>query len=154
MENLRGVARRHRLGIGVILDEVQHITAAVQRGDKSNSSTPAFAAGSYFRNNWHDWMNDNSVFARMSIASAHGERDFQLPDGEGHRLRVVEPLTDGQREALQSHPSSPAYVSDPDVRKRIVFYAGNILRSLMDAGFELPADSPPALDTELSLRLR
>ena len=153
MDALRRTARRHRLGIGIILDEVQHITATVQRGNANEATSGQRTAGDYFRNNWHDWMNDNSAFVRMSIASAHGERDFKLPSGEDHRLRIVEPLTDGQREALQSHPDSPAFVSDPDARKRIVFYSGNVLRALMNAGRALPANSPTALDTELSRRL-
>ena len=139
IDALRRTARRHRLGIGIILDEVQHITAAVL-----NLSAPAVTqgertAGSYFRHNWHDWMNENSAFVRISIASAHGERDYKLPSGEGHRLRIVEPLTDGQREALQSHPDSPAFVSDSDARRRIVLYTGNILRPLIEVARGLPA---------------
>ena len=153
MDVLRRTARRYPLGIGVILDEVQHVTNSVNLGATASASEAERATAFYFRNNWHDWMNDNSVFVRMSIASAHGERDFKLPNGEEHRLRIVEPLTDGQREALQSQLSSPAYVSDPDARKRIVFYSGNVLRALMNAGRALPADSPSALDTELSRRL-
>ena len=152
MDALRRTARRHCLGIGLILDEVQHITAAVLRGDKSDSSTPAFAAGSYFRNNWHDWMNDNSVFARMSIASAHGERDFKLPSGEEHRLRIVEPLTDSQREVLQSHPDSPAYVNDAHARERIVFYSGNVLRALTEAARSLSSGGAD-LQRQLSRQL-
>jgi hypothetical protein len=153
MSELRRAVQRHRLGMGVIIDEVQHITAAVIRSGTSNSSTPAFTAGSYFRHNWHDWMSDNDVFARMSIASEHGERDYRLPSGEEHRVRVVEPLSDGQRDALQSHPASPAYVRDADVRQRIVFYSGNILRALMIAGHALPTNSRSALNAEVSRRL-
>lgn len=138
MDTLRRTARRHRLGIGVILDEVQHITAAVLRLSAPAATQGERTAALYFRNNWHDWMNDNSAFARMSIASAHGERDYKLPSGESHRLRIVEPLTDGQREVLQSHPDSPAFVSDPDVRKRIVLYSGNILRLLVEVARGLP----------------
>ena len=153
IDALRRTARRHQLGIGIILDEVQHITAAVLNLNAPAVTQGERTAGSYFRNSWHDWMNGNSAFARMSIASAHGERDYKLPSGEDHRLRIVEPLIDGQREALLSHPDSPAFVSDPDVRKRIVFYSGNVLRALMNAGHALPAKSPSALATELSLRL-
>ena len=67
--------------MGVIVDDAQHITAAVIRSGSLNSSTPAFTAGSYFRHNWHDWLSDTYVFARMSKASAHGERDYKLPSG-------------------------------------------------------------------------
>ena len=153
IDALRRTARRHRLGIGVILDEVQHITAAVMRLSAPAASQSERTAALYFCNSWHDWMNDNSAFVRMSIASAHGERDYKLPSGEDHRLRIVEPLTDDQREALQSHPASPAFVSDLDARKRIVFYSGNILRAIMNAGCALPVKSPSALNTELSHRL-
>ena len=154
MDALRRTARRHRLGIGVILDEVQHITATVQRGNVDAATSGQRTAGDYFRYSWHDWMNNNSVFARMGIASAHGERDFKLPSGEGHRLRIVEPLTDGQREALQSHPGSPAFVRDPDARQRIIFYSGNVLRALMNAGCALPSTGcAAALNAELSRRL-
>lgn len=48
-------------------------------------------------------------------------------------MRIVEPLSDAQRDALLSHPASPAYVSDAEARKRIVFTCGNVLRSLTDA---------------------
>jgi hypothetical protein len=98
-------------------------------------------------------MNDNAFFVRMSIASAHGERDFKLPSGEGHRLRIVEPLSDGQREALQSHPDSPAYVHDAAARKRIAFYAGNVLRTLTMVAGGLPTISRKALEDELAKRL-
>ena len=153
IDALRRTARRHQLGIGIILDEVQHITAAVLNLNAPAVTQGERTAGSYFRNSWHDWMNGNSAFARMSIASAHGERDYKLPSGEDHRLRIVEPLIDGQREALLSHPDSPAFVSDPDVRKRIVLYTGNVLRALMNVGRALPANSPSALDRELLQRL-
>jgi len=133
MDALRRTVLERNLGVGVILDDVQHITAAVKRCDASDSSTGAFIAGSYFRNNWHDWMNDNRAFVRMSITSAHGERDFKLPSGEGHRLRIVEPLADSQRDALLTHRDSPGFVSDPSVRERVVFYAGNVLRTLVEA---------------------
>jgi hypothetical protein len=153
MKELREAVPELRSGIGVVVDEVQHITAAVENGTRtSDASAPAYAAGSYFRHNWHDWMNDNDVFPRMSIASAHGERDYKLPDGEGDRVRIVVPLSDAQRDALQSHPASPAYVSDADARRRIVFYSGNVLRSLMAAARALPGNAS-ALRAMLSLRL-
>jgi len=145
MDTLRCTVRQHRLGIGVIFDEVQHITAAVLRLSAPAATQGQYTAALYFRNSWHDWMNDNSAFARMSIASAHGERDYKLPSGEEHRLRIVEPLLDGQREALLSHPDSPAFVSDPDVRKRIVLYTGNVLRLLVEVARGLPARGQVAL---------
>ena len=153
MAALRDAAARPDVGMGVILDEVQHITAAVQRGATPGVSTPGLiTSGSYFSLNWHDWMNDNRVFARMSIASAHGERDYRLPSGEDHRVRIVEPLSDAQRSAMLSHQKSPAYVRDAAARERIVFYAGNILRSLMDVARNLP-DGERALKSELAVRL-
>jgi hypothetical protein len=154
MKQLRSAVHQLPTGFGVILDEVQHITAAVQRGDRADTSTPAtVTAGTYFRHNWHDWANNlNNVFARMSIASAHGDRDFKLPAGEHRRLRIVEPLTDSQREALQSHPASPAYVPDAGARQHILYYSGNVLRSLIDAAdaFRSSASTPHAV---LSRRL-
>ena len=154
MRALRAAVERHGLGIGVILDEVQHITAAVSEGRATAATAGASTAGRYFRFNWHDWQNGNAVFARMSIASAHGERDYKLPSGEDHRVRVVEPLSDSQREALQSNPDSPAFVSDPAVRTRIVFYSGNILRALMNAGrAALPTTDRATINAELKRRL-
>ena len=152
MDKLRSAIRWHHLGLGVILDEVQHITAAVHTGAAAPPSSPPGVAGSYFRLNWHDWMNDNNVFARMSIASAHGEREYKLPSGESHRLHIIEPLTDDQRVALLSHQSSPAFVSDTSDHERIRFFSGNILRTLMEVTRALPSYSA-GLQAELSRRL-
>lgn len=54
MDALRRTARRHQLGIGIILDEVQHITAAVLNLNAPAVTQGERAAGSYFRHNWHD----------------------------------------------------------------------------------------------------
>jgi hypothetical protein len=153
MVSLRGVMQGHHLGVGAILDEVQHITSAVAKGVAAPPSSPAEVGGTYFVENWHDWMNDNRLFVRMSIASAHGERDYRLPSGEEHRLRIVEPLTDAQRAALLSHPNSPAFLADADFRDRVVYYSGNILRVLMNATRDLPSINA-ALKAELTRRLR
>ena len=152
MAELRAAAELTQVGVGVILDEVQHITAAVQRSTVSGSTPDERTAGAYFRLNWHDWMNRNTFFARMSIASAHGERDYKLPSGEEHRVHIVEPLTDRQRVALLSHPASPAFVRDAAARERIVFSAGNVLRTLMDVARDQPHD-PVELGKVLSFRL-
>ena len=149
MEKLREVAGK--VGVGVILDEVQHITAAVLNVSAPVVTPSERTAGLYFRNSWHDWMNDNAVFVRMSIASAHGERDYKLPSGEEHRLRIVEPLADRQRSALQSHPASPAYVHHSAARERIVFYTGNILRSLRVVARGLSTTSSPELEAVLAV---
>jgi hypothetical protein len=153
MTELREVAQQSGLGIGVILDEVQHITAAVRAGQAEGATAGQRTAGDFFRQNWHDWMNFNYVFVRMSIASAHGERDFKLPGGEEHRLRVVEPLSEDQRNALQTHSGSPAYISDAAARERVVFYSGNILRTLMEAARGLPLEKA-ALQAEVQRRLK
>jgi hypothetical protein len=153
MNALRDAALRHRLAIGVILDEVQHITTAVNNGGASAATPAAFTAGSYFRNSWHDWMNDNRAFVRMSIASAHGERDYKLPAGESHRLRIVEPLSDEQRVALQSHKDSPAFIGAAADRERTVFFSGNILRALVEAAQSLSGGSSGAPPAQLQLRL-
>ena len=141
MNALRLQLSQRGLGFGVILDEVQHITAAILRLSAPAASQAERTAALYFCHNWHDWMNDNDVFVRMSIASAHGERDFKLPSGEEHRLRIVEPLTDSQRDALQSHSASPAFVRDADARQRILFCSGNVLRPLVNVARTLPSSS-------------
>jgi hypothetical protein len=153
MKALWLAATTHRLGFGFIVDEVQHVTAAVARGSSSSATPTERTAGTYFKINWHDWMNDNRIFARMSIASAHGERDYKLPSGDADRLRIVEPLTDAQRAALLSHPDSPAFIADVGIRDRVVFYSGNILRTLMDVSRDLPSE-PAALKAEVTWRLR
>jgi hypothetical protein len=129
--------------VGVVMDEVQHITKAVAAVKVPNPTLGTQWASRYFATSWHDWTNSNFVFPRMSIASAHGERDFKLPDGDGHRLRIIEPLDPEDTAALQAAPSSPAYVYDPATRGRIVYMAGNILRKLVQAASMLPRDGAP-----------
>ncbi len=129
---------------------MQHISGAVAKGSEA-ATTRAEEVADYFRG-WYDWLNINRVFMRMSIASAHGERDFRLPSGEERRLRIVEPLTDAERHALMSHHDSPAYIADSGTRECVVSYTGNILRNLMDVSCDLP-DEPTALKAEVTRRL-
>ena len=130
--------------VGVIMDEVQHITKAVAAADLPDEPQEVKRAGRYFATSWHDWTNSNAVFPRMSIASAHGQRDVKLPDGEAHRLRIIEPLDPEDTVALQEHQSSPAFVFSPPARSRVVFMAGNILRKLVQATTRLPRDRAPS----------
>ena len=130
-------------GLAVITDEVQHATKAVQVSEKSNASSEDIRAGRYFATNWYDWVNDNAVFQRMSVASAHAHRDTKLPDGEAHRLRFIEPLDPADRAVLQEAPHSPAYIYDRAARERAVYIGGNILRKVITAARLLPPDCEP-----------
>ena len=127
-------------GIAVLLDEVQSITkAALHAAQVPSPRDTLNGAGQYFASTWHTWSNGNSMFQRLSAASAHSLRDSNLPAGEAHRLRIMAPLADADREALQKAKSSPAYVRDADARQHVVFAAGNLLRSLVNAAQLLPA---------------
>jgi hypothetical protein len=146
MEALQlAVAARDGPQLGVIMDEVQHITQAVAKvRGVPTSSVPRQLAGDFFATTWHDWTNRNFVFPRLSIASAHGERELKLPDGEQHRIVIVEPLDSKDTAALQTSPLSPAFVfDDPDTRGRVVYMAGNVLRKLVLAASILPRDRAP-----------
>jgi hypothetical protein len=118
-------------GVGIIVDEVQAITQAVAKGLTPDPTRPRQLAADYFGARWHDWDNENRVFARMSIASSHGARELKLPDGEERRLRIVEPLSALDIEAVQTGASSPAYIADPGLREHVAFIAGGILRRLV-----------------------
>jgi hypothetical protein len=127
----------------VIMDEVQHITKAVKASEEPAAPASAVEAGGYFATNWYDWANDNAVFQRMSVASAHALRDTKLCDGEAHRLRIIEPLDPADREALQTAPESPAYLKDFAARERAVFIGGNVLRKFIAAAGLLPRHRKP-----------
>jgi hypothetical protein len=111
-------------GIAVLLDEVQNITKAAVHAALHAAQVPSprdalTGAGQYFANTWYAWKNGNLVFQRLSAASAHSLRDSNLPAGE-HRLRIMEPLDDADRDALQANPQSPAYIKDERARQRAV----------------------------------
>ena len=144
MAQLRSAVGKPGLrGIAIIMDEVQHITAEVRASGLPTAPTSVLESGRYFVTNWHDWTSGNAVFQRMSAASAHAERDTNLPDGESHRLRIVEPMQTEVRTALQAAPNSPAYVHDPATREYVVSIAGNVLRKLVTAAALLPPSSKP-----------
>lgn len=151
MDALRGVARTPALpGMAVIADETQHITRAVQDAKASSTRTVGGATASeYFATSWYIWATADDVFQRMTMASAHSERDRSLPDGEASRLRFIEPLGEQDRNVLLERPESPAYVVDPDTREVVTFIAGGILRKLCDAAARLP----PGVPTSNELRL-
>jgi len=123
--------------VAVILDEVQHITLAVQAAKVPDPTHATQLRGAYFEHNWYSWTS-NECFPLLTAASAHVNRDTNLPSGQEHRLRVVEPLADADRAALQALPRSPIYVEDAGVRDFVVSAAGNILRNLAYAAAELP----------------
>ena len=129
-------------GLAIIMDEVQHISREVQ-ASKIPSPSHSLTAGLYFATQWYDWNNENSVFQLMSAASAHAHRDTKLPDGEYHRLRIMEPLDPADRKALQAAPASPAYVYDASACEFVVRIAGNVLRKLVACAQMLPHDRAP-----------
>ena len=131
MEALRGaVATREVPGVGIIADEVQAITKAVEEG-KGALTIPLQLARAYFVSRWHDWNNKQGVIQRMSIASSHGARELKLPDSEERRLRIVEPLSTALVSVLQNEKSSPAFIADEKLRAHVAFIAGGILRRLI-----------------------
>ena len=138
-------------GLAAITDEVQHITKAVRDADLPTATAADRTAGVYFRLDWYTWTNANKVFQRMSVASAHADRDTKLPDGEDHRLRIIEPLDPEDRSVLQSASASPAYVKDPAARERVVYIGGNILRKLVKGSDLLPRNRSPTKDELVTL---
>ena len=130
-------------GLAIIMDEVQHITEEVKASRVEQPAQEVQRAGRYLAVNWHDWTNANARFQRVSAASAHAERDSQLPDGEDHRLRIIEPLDPDDRAALQEDPASPAYVHDGAAREFVVRIAGSVLRKLVQCAELLPRDRRP-----------
>ena len=66
MRRLQLALRYHpTLAVGLIVDEVQAITAAVVSGESE-------LARSYFRDSWYNWQGQGKRFVRMDIASSHG----------------------------------------------------------------------------------
>ena len=132
MEALRVVvATRGGLAAGIITDEVQAITEAVGKGEGAVTAVPRQLAADYFSSRWHNWDNEQRVFARMSIASSHGARELKLPDSEEWRLRFVQPLPPALIAVLQADTSSPAYIADEQLRAHVSFIAGGVLRRLV-----------------------
>lgn len=59
------------LAVGVIVDEVQAITNAVESDDSS-------AAKTFFQGTWYNWQGAGRPFVRMDIASSHGNKFLYL----------------------------------------------------------------------------
>ena len=118
--------------VGLIVDEVQNITAAISSGKLELASTAPRVGADYFQQ-WFNWDNRNRVFVRMDIASSHGLRDLRLPSGEQHRLRIIMPWSTDVITAATTAMRSPfAFSKDHEsARQRIVHYAGGIPRSLL-----------------------
>ncbi len=68
MQRLKEVLRTHsNFVVGIIVDEVQAITAIVETPTKRELETK------YFTLNWYSWHGGlGSLFVRMDIASSHG----------------------------------------------------------------------------------
>ena len=115
--------------VGVIVDEAQRLTEAVEDG-KATLSLRVATAADYFLDNWHDWENANKCFVRMSIASAHDQRELTLPSGEEHRLRFVLPWSSHDVSAAASNKLSPFFIDSQRARERVLHAAGGIVRVL------------------------
>ena len=65
----------HRLAVGIVLDEAQAITKAVEQpavGGKLDDKS--VSASNYFRFQWYNWEVRPAIyFVRMDVASSHGE---------------------------------------------------------------------------------
>ena len=71
---------------------------------------------------------------------------MNLPSGEDHRLRFVQPLLPDLVAALQTNEISPAYIADKRLLRELVALvciAGGILRSLVK-GAELAREESPS----------
>jgi hypothetical protein len=131
------------MNIAVITDEVQWITKEVEALRVPNPTPEMQTSGNYFATAWHDWANHNKHFHRMAAASAHAKRDQDLPDGDDNRLRIVEPLNELDRAALQAHPRSPAFIEVAEARSAVDFCAGGVLRKLVQCARRLPRNRKP-----------
>ena len=67
MENLVALVESRPQPFGVIIDEVQKITEAVERDNLT-----------YFKEGWYGWQySPGNVFVRMDMASSHGACSLQ-----------------------------------------------------------------------------
>lgn len=135
MEQLAAVSNLSTPKVGVIIDEVQHITFDVE-------SMPTSPSGVYFRKSWYHWSTAaTSAFVRMDIASSHGLREFNLPPGEQGRLRFVTPWPEPDAQAFLSHPSSPGFLANTKARSTAIFICGGVIRTLLQWKHALDRDS-------------
>jgi hypothetical protein len=61
------------------------------------------------------------------LASAHGQREFDLPSGERIRLRFVHPWDPSDSAALLKCTDSPFYVQNSKDHKDILINTGGIV---------------------------
>lgn len=129
MDGLRDFVAHHdpRAAVAVIVDEVNNITNTVAQ--MTDSRVPSIA-GTYFLNDWSNWVNSNMCFVRMDIASSHGLRELKLPSGESDRLRFVGPWPLDVARAALSNRESPIYVTKHRAHDRILHIAGGVIRRL------------------------
>lgn len=146
---LRSLEARPGPAVGVIVDEVQAITKAVERGAAAGASAEERCAARYFRK-WHNWDTATKVFVRMDVASSHGARELTLPSGEEHRLRVMKPWTKEMVAAALAMPASPVAfeASQSRARDRVAFIAGGIPRELFKGKRRVDECVARGMDTE------
>ena len=141
MRDLQAVLRsKPGPAVGVIVDEVQHITQALAASATANASPQDKAAGFFFQP-WHNWQGDANVFVRMDIASSHGLRELQLPSGEDNRLRFVVPWSRAAITAAATHKTSPFAMTEwKAAMLHAVKVGGGIPRALKTAKEFLQAE--------------
>lgn len=119
--------RLSETNIGVVVDEVQTITNAVEH-DQSRRT----GASRYFSTRWYRWnSHPAAAFVRMDIASSHGLREFKISSGDEWRLRFIPPWPDATMQAFTSSPTSPGYIHDVDCRAAVAFVGGGVVRTAM-----------------------
>ena len=134
--------------VAVIVDEVQWISRAIELAT-SQPTLKHITASDYFSRDWASWSNNNRCFVRMDIASSHGLREFNLPDGEDWRLRFVRPWSLDTAAVALAHNASPAFVVQTNAHSRILRGAGGIIRQLLKCKSSLPAKTATATAQQL-----
>jgi hypothetical protein len=122
----------------VIDDEAQHIANIVGLLKTASISAASERAARYFSTCWLNWDHANICFLRMDIASSHGTREFNLPSGEDHRLRFVDPWPLVIARAALLHKRSPLFVPRTNACERILHVAGGVVRRMFECKNELP----------------
>ena len=96
----------------------------------------------YLLPEWQNCVNNQECFVRMDIASAHGSREFKLPDGDAVRLRILLPWSREDVITVSSVATSPLFIADPALRPRAFFIGGGIPRLLYRIHAGLSAEEP------------
>jgi len=149
---LKALKARPGLALGVIVDQAQAITQALQLSEAAAAGTTRAVAADYFRH-WQAWDTATNMLVRMDIASSHGARELKLPAGEEHRLRIVRPWTAEVVAAALSDPASPTAFTTKQkrVRDRVAVIAGGIPRTLFRGKQLLSTYEAAGMDNEAIL---